>query len=377
MKRLLLLFVLTFLIPAPASAQNQPDAAQRVALDAFTARHGDSWRVRWNERTGTPASIFWGKTRPFKGSPVEAARAFLRENRELFGMPPDLSDLRHIRTQTRLGINHVKFQQTYQGLPVVGAEYLVHVHEDGGVDMANGVYYRAVRAPTRPALTATAALRIARTDLGPGVVWQNEESKLVVYPGDAQFHLTWKLRLSGESLPDSWIYYVDAVSGGVLRKQRDYREVASLTSGAKLTFDATSPRLRHTAHTASSVATGQGYVFQTHPGLNSSTVSRSLPRLDGSGYLHGTYVMVSNLVSADAFDAGNQFFYTASNTHFDEVNVYYHVDRFRNNYINALGSLSLGQVTARVHLREANAGFNAPLTIDFGDSIDLLGNPIP
>ncbi|QXD15826.1 hypothetical protein GQ464_002435 [Rhodocaloribacter litoris] len=238
MKRLLLFFTLTFLALAPASAQPQPDTAQRAALDAFTARHGASWHIRWNEHTGTPASIFWGKTLPFTGTPLEAARTFLQENHKLFKMRSDLSDLTHIRTQAHRGIHHVKFQQTYQGLPVEGAEYLVHIHEDGGVDMANGTYYPTIQAPTRPALTEAAALRIAQSDLGNDVALQDGSTgELVVYPGDAQFHLAWKLRLSSETPPDAWIYYVDALSGAVLHKRSDYRELAVLGSGARLTLE--------------------------------------------------------------------------------------------------------------------------------------------
>ncbi len=375
MKRLLLLFSLTLVVSA-AQAQVQPDATQRAALDTFTTRNGDSWRIRWNEQTGTPASIFWGKTRPFMGAPLEAAKAFLIENRDLFKMQPDLADLTHVRTQEHRGIYHVKFQQTYQGLPVDGAEYLVHIHEDGGVDMANGVYYPAIQAPTQPSLTEAAALRIAQSDLGADVALSDDvTSELVVYPGDALFHLAWKLRLSSPNLPGSWIYYVDALSGEILYHRTDYREATLTESGGPLTLERAPMEPVHFARAASSTVTGQGYVYATHPGLIATTDSSSLPRLDGSGYLRGTYVTVTNFETQDAFDTGDQFFYIPSNTHFDEVNVYYHVDRFRNDYINALGTLSLGQITSRVHLKSANASFTAPLMLNIGDAIDLFGNP--
>ncbi len=237
MKKLLATFFFTIVLLAPASAQVQPDAAQRAAKDAFTARHGNTWFIRWNETTGTPASIFWGKTQPFEGTPLEAARAFLLENRKLFKMKPGLSDLEHVRTQERRGIYHVKFQQTYRGLPVDGAEYLVHIHEDGGIDMVNGAYYPTVAAPTRPVVTETAALGIAQTDLGNEVELAEEDaSELVVYPDDARFHLAWKLHLTAENLLGAWVYYVDAINGKVLHKRSDVREIAPLRSGARLTL---------------------------------------------------------------------------------------------------------------------------------------------
>ena len=122
---------------------------------------------------------------------------------------------------------------------------------------------------------------------------------------------------------------------------------------------------------------GEGAVYVTHPGLISVTDTLALPRLVGNGTLNGTHVEVDNLVSSNAYESNNVFNYPPTNTHFDEVNVYYHVDRFREDYIKTLGNISLGKVTAQVHFEEANAKFVAPATLKIGDSFDLLSDPIP
>lgn len=75
--------------------------------------------------------------------------------------------------------------------------------------------------------------------------------------------------------------------------------------------------------------------------------------MDGSGYLRGTYANVVNDEAGRAHSSSHSFQYGTSNTHFDEVNLYYHIDTFRNNFIEGLedGSHALGftQITAHAH----------------------------
>ena len=88
-------------------------------------------------------------------------------------------------------------------------------------------------------------------------------------------------------------------------------------------------------------ATGSGNVFAKDWRDGVSTAS--LPRLGALDSLFGENVAIiqNGLVSPIAHDPAGQYFYTPASpsspdpTHFDEVNVYYHVDRFYHDFIGA------------------------------------------
>jgi len=121
--------------------------------------------------------------------------------------------------------------------------------------------------------------------------------------------------------------------------------------------------------------TGNGDVYPTHPGLSSVT-NKSLQRLNNSGYLRGDYAYVVNDDGAEAQSATYSFQYSPGNTHFDEVNLYYHIDDFRVGFINGIGGFNLNftQITAHAHANDTYYGdlnawfFPSTEEIYFGDA---------
>ncbi len=123
--------------------------------------------------------------------------------------------------------------------------------------------------------------------------------------------------------------------------------------------------------------TGDGDVYPTDPNFSSVT-DESLYRLNGSGYLRGTWAYSVNDATSNAYSSNNSFQYSQGNTHFDEANLYWHIDQFRANFINTLdnGSLTLGQIEAHAHATipgygDLNARFCrdcSPKQLDFGDA---------
>ena len=296
------------------------NSSRQAAWNTFKNAEGGSWNIQWEERSGLPKSIYGGFTKTYQGNPETAARTFLTEYRALFSMRSGLGDLRHRRTRENRGVNHVIFDQYYEAIRVEGGEYRVHLQTDGRVDMANGSYYPDIEVPTTPSISSDDAIRAAITQLELSSHENlKTESELVIWPGDETYHLAWKLILFSEEQIVDWEFISDAHSGKELIRQN---------------------RITH--------VTGTGDVFPTHPGLPSVS-SRSLYRLSGNGTLTGTYVKVENDDASNAYAANHNFTYSTSSTHFDEVNVYYHVDDFRHNYIANLGSLGFTQITAHLH----------------------------
>lgn len=300
----------------------QPDTARQAIWQQFKKQNGKGWRVRWNKHTGLPVSLFSGLSeKAYTGDARQAARDFLTDYRSLFGFA-NLKHLKYVKTQTYRGVRHVTFNESVAGIPVYEAEFKVHLRPDGRVDMANGTYYPNIEVSTSPSVSESEAERMVQSDLGlaPETTLQSTAT-LVVYRKDEQFHLVWKVILFSKQAGVDWIYMVDAHSGEILYKLSQLTDV-----------------------------TGDGDVYPTYPGI-SSVANKPLYRLNGYGSLEGVNVDVVNDAASEAYSSSNSFQYSSSNTHFDEVNLYYQIDHFRHNFIDGVddGGLGLNQITAHAH----------------------------
>lgn len=327
MKKMVTFIILSTLFavaPTQSRAQNNVniDEKQAAAWQTFKAESGENWNITWNPQTGLPASVYGGLTKAYSGSPETIARSFLREHDALFGVDSTLSDLEHLVTKTNRGVRHVTFQQKYEDIPIEGGQYMVHIRENGQVDMANGRYYPEIKASTEPAINKIGALDIAKADLKLiAAAGEDNTADLVIYPTtDTTYTLAWKLTVFAEDPFTDWRYFVDAQTGAVLDK---YNRVMDVT--------------------------GTGNVYLTHPGISGATPTENLYRLNGNGHLQGTYANVLNSVNSRAYSPTSSFQYSTASTHFDEVNLYYHIDSYRHNYVANLGSLGFTQITAHAH----------------------------
>lgn len=215
------------------------------------------------ERTGVPLTVYSGASKKsYRGAPEQAARTFLKENFQLFGMRADLSDLKLDRVDNRDEITHVRFQQTYKGIPVWEGDYLIHLRPDGRVEMANGNYYPSIVAPTSSGISEVAARQIALDDLGGKISLRGEiDTELVVYPNDPknQFLLVWKVLVPANApVGGDWQFFVDATDGTIVEK------VNLITS-----------------------VTGDGDIIEDHPGLTPQPRKPKFPFPGRFGLLAG------------------------------------------------------------------------------------------
>ncbi len=293
----------------PGTAPAQADSIRKAAFQQFKSQHGSQWRVTWNDKTGLPLTVFSGTTEPVRSSPEQSARTFLGQHQALFGMRGDLADLQLIEVDiSQRGNRHVRFQQTYKGVPVYDATYQVHIRPGGRIDMANGHYYPGIEVSTSPSVPAASAIQAAEADLGGDRLKEDPETELMIVrnPETEAFALAWRVMISEMGL--HWQYFVDAASGQVLEKLEMATDI-----------------------------TGDGDIITETSCTTPNPANRNLYRLNGSGNLEGTYANVHNEEASRAFSSVNSFQYAADNTHFEEVNVYYHIDIFRNDYMNTIG----------------------------------------
>lgn len=140
-------------------------SAQTAALDALrTSANAPQMTVRWNEFGGSPDVIYDFASAPLAGTPEEAGRAFLTQNSALFGIS-DVSNLRVWNQKSALGGNLIRFQQTFNGIPVKNGGVGLVMNANNQVVMASGPYFRDVAVNTNPTLSAEQARAAAANDL--------------------------------------------------------------------------------------------------------------------------------------------------------------------------------------------------------------------
>ncbi|MFQ5701795.1 MAG: hypothetical protein ACE5HU_08130, partial [Acidobacteriota bacterium] len=202
----------------PAGAASSQRAAigfqtpQVASLEALRTASATPVRVRFDE--GFPVTLSFD-VEATGATGVERATNFLSQYAPLFRQDhPDVQLLPLRDSGDPAGMELVRFYQTFQGLPVFGAELAVHVLNSatGGpahIFFASGAllspvdaYRVTITLDTVPAITADAAADVARTELSrPGAPVLGE-SPLMIYdptlfgmaPGP---RLVWRVTLGG------------------------------------------------------------------------------------------------------------------------------------------------------------------------------------
>lgn len=232
-----------------ANAQQKTAAQAKVredrhaAVKALRARVGPSLKLRFRDRDGTP-SLVSGKPlhAAAKGAPpgtdrdVATAKDFLRTNRMLFGLEdPDRELTLKKKQQDALNRTHLRFEQSYKGVPIWPSELLVHLDPDGNVDRANGSPIRTPKqVSTTPIVDKERAKRLAREALDAPEDAEATDPILIIYTSDDQPpKLAWKLEVP-LGLAADWLVVIDAHSGTVLTKFNQVTDASVPASGVDL-----------------------------------------------------------------------------------------------------------------------------------------------
>lgn len=315
--------LLTLSFAFAALGQVLPDSVQLRAWYQFNQDYENKWVLRWDEQTGTPASIYGTKSLPYSSltDPEEIARQFLKDNRAIFRMKSDLSDLTRLRSIESRGVHVLDFQQLYEGISVLGGEYSIAVGPDKAIQMLGGKYYPAVMCNTTPTISPAEALETGYriTGVRPADV-RESDVKLVVAPKAGEFFLAYRVWLN------QWELVLNAMDGKVIDQ---FERILRID--------------------------GTGNVYPKDP-VNSSLTTVTIPRLLGAGTtLDGTYIKATNAESGDAYSASADFRYYPPTytqhdaTHFNDANAYYHTDKFAYQYWPNIGYAVPFKVNVSVH----------------------------
>jgi Zn-dependent metalloprotease len=277
---------------------------------------------------GTPRKALAIKDVARKGTPREAATAFLKGIAPQLKIPADLGNLKYDKAvESPLG-THVLFQQYHNKKPITGAWVKVDL------DQQNRAYHftnntmpvkmlaKSPKKATKQAWTAEEAKKkaLATVKATPSRIRGPVTSELVNFPVGKTVEPAWKFVIPVSAPPHDWRIYISAGSGSVLHKEDMIK-----TASAKGTVFDPNPvvTLNNTA------------LRDSKPVPDAAYEQVQLRGVASSGFLDGPYVSTSR-TKKRARSTNRTFLFKRNQTGFKEVMAYFHIDRMQR-YLQSLG----------------------------------------
>ncbi len=171
------------------------------------------------DRMGLPSFVVGQLSDPAReGDEPGIALDFFDQNRTSFGISSPSEELK-LRSSERdeLGMIHIRFDQYYESVRVMGGDMGAHFTAEGVLRVVNGTFRPLIAVDAKPGLSEQEAVVRAQTDLesffGKG---HPSPPELVIFPWDDRFYLCWRLFLYSETPLGRWEYLVDAHSGEII-----------------------------------------------------------------------------------------------------------------------------------------------------------------
>jgi len=240
----------------------QADSAEQTKVRSVATRsaqqenaaklaQGQGLRVAWHVRLGTPSSVRGsdlGKRQSFSGGKGLRVTGGGGYQKDALAVLDNLSSLYRINNATNefsvkrsesdeIGFQHVKLNQIYQGLRVVGGELIVHFNKGGTAYEVNGQYVPDIAVGTKPSIKKEQAVQIALDDLKemllPDGVLEKAPELVVFARKTSSPSLAYELTVSyadPQAGTGRWRYWIDALQGKILLRYNDVQNISAPTS---------------------------------------------------------------------------------------------------------------------------------------------------
>ncbi|MDJ0597996.1 MAG: M36 family metallopeptidase [Crocosphaera sp.] len=332
--------------------------------DFLVQRSGAS--LEWNPTTGTPSYIEGKLSKSMPGTPSQVSQVFLAGSLAVLGLSPENDEeFSEIDSFDWGGLEFTRLQQTNQGLPLLGAEVVVGVDAKNRVRIVtSGLRQQSAAKRSDNPIPLEQAKQIASKDLGQDLELRSEIThKTVFYPTQQQYVEAYHLTIPAVIPMGDWEYFIDVQNGDILDSYNSMKSHSFYFA----------PRAR---------------VYPENP--EETPLATVMLRNVKSPYkqLDGEHCKVINEDAPPAkADDNYRFNYFPGNTHFDECQVYYAVEKVYQYFLdlgfrgftvnNPYGKANNGQLAANVHIgTNYDNAFYRPSTgqIYFGDG-SYPGNP--
>jgi bacillolysin len=177
---------------------------------------------KWNAKASVPVFVKERHAEKFSSSNTSNALTYLKKNQDKTRVPNPEKNLKVKNVQKdELGMTHVRFDQSINGVKVEGAEVIVHFNENNEVTAVNGRVNQTIadaEVDTTATLSSDAALKKALSAVNaPEELTYEPTSELVVYPFEGENTTAYKVNVNfmGDD-PGNWFVFVDAKTGEVI-----------------------------------------------------------------------------------------------------------------------------------------------------------------
>jgi bacillolysin len=191
------------------------------------AYHSETGKVRFLSVAQDQALEPTHKLSP-NPSVIESARGFASEYASLFGLD-DADNLRVLRAERAAGRHYLRFQQTHQGIPILGGELIVQLNARQQLLSMQGELLPDLQLDTQPSLSAEQALQegmilVTKHYRAEPTQIETSEPELWIYnpsllggPGPRLDRLVWRVELRGETStqPFRELILINAQTGGI------------------------------------------------------------------------------------------------------------------------------------------------------------------
>ena len=152
------------------------------------------------------------------GAEFATALKYFEINKNAYRMesPTEELTLRRIDTD-KMGLTHVRIDQVYEGLPVIGGNLIAHFTKSKELKTVNGYFFNDIALDITAQISAGTAVVTASEDLksffGDG---EASDPELVVFPWEDEYYLCWRMFLYSDTPMGRWEYFIDAHTGAVV-----------------------------------------------------------------------------------------------------------------------------------------------------------------
>lgn len=300
---------------------------------------------KWDKEKSSP-SFLSGKLSANKVQTESAVKSFLKENEAVYKVNPNADLTLLSKEKDSLGFTHYKYIQSVDGVPVDGADFIVHVDQKGNVSATNGTLHpeasSQMKGSTKAKLSSQKAVDLAWKSIkltkkdtdaaspampAPFKKPENTSVKqdLVIFDKDGSYHLAYKVQLQFiKPYGANWQIFVDAKDGSILDSYNAVSDAATTGSGTGVLGD------RKTLNTYSS--NGTYYLYDTTKPMNG--VIETFTASNGSS-LPGSY----------SVDSDNNF---SSTTQRADVDAHYYAGKVYDYYYSKFGRNSYDNAGATI-----------------------------
>jgi len=280
---------------------------------------------------------------PLQGDFAAATRMFINNHSPLFNLPvvKDDSFLKLVDVKKCDAGQNFTYQMILGGVIVHDAVIQINVGKNNVIDLVNGSFPTIAEIANQISLSSNQAIAAARNSLNMTNFRTTPYSELRILPLEDMGLMVYVVDISAVDPLGDWRFIINADTG---------KEIA------------------RTNEMAFAQSSGKGSVYVTHP-LSSNVTVEPLVNLNTHG-LVGLYANVVNEDTQGSVSDDDTHIYEPENTHFDEVMIYYQINKIHD-FFKAMGYSKLDRpMKAVVHYGTAydNAYFSPwENAISFGD----------